>query len=522
MKALYKCRERERLPDLERIFTESETEYNQESSMLSFATYYQFRQTLNYMNINYINKNLANGSSSLDSLLDFKKLTTLEIRNDSDPNLTLFHLLQSCPNLSSLIHSSTFPIPASAAHQLADILESRKQKSFVSQFLKHIKLSIPTFTAPYVEFFAYHCPKSLNKIEITMTHSNMYTWIDTTSMDLALKFCENLQKISYVHFAFEGSGRAGTPVTLRPDSKISLFYQILGALTKRRVLESHAALYCDWRGLNTEINMCDDLELTYRYGFCYEEHSVHLPVSDDNSFGESSYQKYSLPSPSSLDQLAKLKQLTMDIQTKDIFQYLEIYLKFAKSYCPRLRYFEVYRSWKYRFATKCQNSFDSSLENMTHILIAGAQLSQGLSTSMIKFFPRVEVLNFEIDDTSLCSHVEKINVEISSFKHLHTLIIDIGKILDSERGPLFLELRYIGSNGAVQYLIKKKVEEGSEGCRYNFELVSASFMQERIDKGEKQLYYIYVVALPELARIELKNWDWSYATLDLSCAASVL
>lgn len=264
-------------------------------------------------------------------------------------------------------------------------------------------------------------------------------------MDLALKFCENLQKISFVQLAFEGSGRAETLVTLRPNSKISLFYQVLGALAKRRVFKDHTAVYCDWRGLSTEINLCSDSELVYKYGFAYEDHNVHPPVSDDHSFGESSYQKYSLSGPSSLDQLAKLEKLTMHIQTKDIYQYLEIYLKFAKCYCPGLRHFEIYRSWKYRFETNCQTSFDSSLENMTHILIAGAQFSQGLSTSITEYFPRVEVLNFEIDDTTLCPHVEKITFKLSSFKHLHTLIIDIG------------------SNGAVQYLIKKKSEKRSRG-----------------------------------------------------------
>lgn len=62
---------------------------------------------------------LCNGNSTLEPPFDFKKSTILEIRNDTDPTLTPFYLLQAFP-ISPVLYTAygTFPITADTAQQL--------------------------------------------------------------------------------------------------------------------------------------------------------------------------------------------------------------------------------------------------------------------------------------------------------------------------------------------------------------------------------------------------------------------
>ncbi|CAO3639210.1 unnamed protein product [Mucor hiemalis] len=526
MKILCNCRDRELLPQLEEVVMGNSTDgnENQELCRLEFALCYQFRYSLKHMKITYISS-LAGGSSFLDSLPDFKKLTTLEVCNDSDPDLTLFHLLQACPNLSSLAYRSSLSVPTNATQQLENMLyDLKRQKLSISHFLKHlktVKLSIPTLTTSYIEFFANHSPKSLNKVEFIFTRSDLYSWIETTSMNLALNFCETLQKLGSVRLSFESTERVvdaeARRIMQRPDSKINIFYLILGALTKGRALNNYTAIYNNRKGEHVDINIFNDSSIIYQYHLDHEDYKVPPPVSVDYSFGGPSYQDCTLPVPSSLESLASLRNFMVLTGPGEFDRLPKNYLEFVKNYCPKLKHFEIkYRRWKCRFKAACRDPLKVSLENTTHILMEGAQFTQGLFDSLIEYFPRVESLSFGID-TALDLYNEKIKFKLSNFKHLHTFIIDVEGLSGFKCDPIFLQFQYTGSDRTVQYQIKKKSKLSQDGCGYDFEPISASFMQEGIDEDEiRRTYVIYVEGLPQLAKIELKEFDAPYASLDLS------
>lgn len=96
------------LPLLEEIILHNwENPYeHRELRELKFMTFYRFKRSLKSLTSVYFKRLPNNGPRFLKMLRHFKELTTLEIYNDSDPNLTVFHLLAVCPNLSSLTNNS--------------------------------------------------------------------------------------------------------------------------------------------------------------------------------------------------------------------------------------------------------------------------------------------------------------------------------------------------------------------------------------------------------------------------------
>ncbi|CAO3639046.1 unnamed protein product [Mucor hiemalis] len=169
MQSLCHNREPEKLPLLEDINFGTTHSEDQDLRVLCFATHYLFRRSLKTITIIYANS-LNEGGKFIKSLLDFKNLRELNISNDSESDLTLFHLLQGCPNLSHLWYESTCPIPESATHQLTSILQNlANQRLSMSQFLKNLKsleLHFPEPEASYIDFFAHHCPQSLENITL--------------------------------------------------------------------------------------------------------------------------------------------------------------------------------------------------------------------------------------------------------------------------------------------------------------------------------------------------------------------
>lgn len=392
VKILFNCSERERLsPHIGEIAIENEDTRirNQDVSMMSFAVYYKYRHSLQTMDINYI-EYLANGSKFLETLPEYDRLTTLDICNYSDPKLTLFLLLQACPHLSSLTYSSTFPITVNAAQQLTDMMnKSRKSISQCHKNLSKVKLSIPALTTPYIDFFSNHSPNSLNSVELNLTKSNLYSWIDSMSLAVVINFCSSLKRFSHVKLGFKKTEHS---VLQGPDTEINIFYRILHALTKGRKISGHKATYNYKFGDDMHIEVCNDSDVIYHYCFDKNECMVRLPSYNAHNY----HQNYMLPITSSTDQLAVIEDFILNIKSTDFYLHLSNYLEFAKNYCPRLKRFEIFNGWRYCFRASCTVSFDSSLEKMTHVHLVGAQYSQQLFCTLADYFPWMETMFFQI------------------------------------------------------------------------------------------------------------------------------
>lgn len=506
---------------------------------LNFALSHRFRHSLKAMTITYV-EDLDDGSSFLKTLPDFTSLRSLDVVvNDTDPNLTLFHLLRACPSsVASITYECRLrTTPVDPTEELAILRESKEDLSLLKN-LTHIKLTLSTITTAYIDFFANHSPQGLTSIDLSATQTNMYTWIDTISMDVALKFCRSLQKFSSVKMKFthfnRDNNRAAVGVEAsralnrrRDAAQIDIFYHILDALVRGRDLKSTTAVYNSRHVAGESFNIVNGLGIMYQYR-----------LDDDDDSGVYSclarrFQDCTLPTPSSslsLAHLAQLKQITVQSGYGEIDCLPANFLDFVKRYCPKLKHFELQpQIIGHRFQAVCRDPIRSSLENATHVLMENAVYSQALFDSVNEYFPRVESLSFGIDNTTLYMPNAKLEFNLSKFKHLDTFIINIEKfpVNDNTGDLVFIEFCYTESKRMMRYLVKKMpaVPDGNESA-YEFQPIistTTTSPQEQVDPFEKRhTYVIHVEGLPRLSSIQVKDPHSAPSILDLSQVSSVL
>lgn len=484
---------------------------------LEYALYHRFRHSLKVMTITYV-KDLVEGSHFLKVLPDFTHLRSLDFYNDTDPNLTLFHLLRACPNVTSLTYNSPLPTSREATKKLARVLgNSKEELSLLKnlQKLANFKLILPTITTPYIDFLANHTPQSLTSIELLTTETHLSTWIDSVSIDVAIKFCKSLQKFSSIKMKFVNyyGGRAivaeSSPAMHSEYSQIDVFYLILDALTTGRDLcSNHTAIY------SSDSFAIENFEITNGVGVMYQ---YHLPKETGT---HDRYQECAPPVPSSslsLKQIAQIKKITFKTSTRDIVHLPVNSLNFVKRYCPELKHFELQPQIRgCSLQLVCRDPLRLSLENTTHVYMEGANFSQALSDSVNEYFPHVQSLSFG-NSTSWFTPVANLEFELSEFKHLDTFIIDIEKCPVDAGDLIFIEFRYTGSKNKMQYQVKKvSTVTGRSGNTLEFQPVSTFPPQDKLGAVEKRTTcIIYIEGPPQLASIQVKDPDSATSTLDL-------
>lgn len=521
-KILVNYQGREQLPAVEDFNMKNELNQDATLRKLDFALYYRFLHSLKVMTISYI-QDVVDGSDFFKTLPYFTSLRSLDVLNDADPNCTLFHLLRACPNITSLTYSSPLPTSNDVTEKLEGVLRESKEGLLLLKNLEYLNLTLPTITTPYIDFFVDYSPQSLSSIKLLTTGTYMYTWIDNISMDVALKFCESLQKFSSVRMEFTNYNR-DRPVDVeagrasqRENLKIDIFYRILDALTKGRKLNINTVIYNSKAIAGEVFDIVDGLGIMYQY---------HL---NDDYGGFSrlgrKFQDCTLPVPSSsasLNQLAQLEKILFKSGYGEIDCLPTSFLDFIKRYCPELKHFELQPQMiGRRLQATCRDSSKSSLENTTHVILEKAVHSQALLESVNEYFPRVESLSFGIGNIMYIPNA-KLEFNLSKFKCLNTFIIDIEEFPVNTSDSVIIELHFTGSKRMVQYLVKKvPVEAGCNGSVYEFQPASISFVQKKIGKVKKQRsYVIRIEGLPQLASIQVKDPYSATSLLNLSHVSS--
>lgn len=489
------------LPPLEEIVTEKEylEDEDEASRQLKFEACYRFRHSLKCMTVIYID-NLRSGKSFVESLSDFSRLERLEIYNDTDPDLTLFHLLEACPSLSTLTYTSTFEPPEDAMQQLEGMIQKLKnENSSISHFvknLKKLKLVIPWLTAPYMNFFIKHKPKSLDHVIIQSKQMGMYGWVMSETIDAVLDFCKSLQKLNSVTLSFDEE-------SVIDHGEIDIFYQVLDTLTGSREFQTRWAIHKDREELNSsgvEIEI-DGTELYYEYCFDIEEFICDYA-------GESSQ-----PTPSALS----LKQLALvtkfHIWTEDYFFESSgvpyFYLEYARKFLPKIRFFQYQNTSKNCFLEAECLFNDQSLQKMTQVSLQGYAYPQVALNDIPAYFPRIETLSFVLDFQN-----EEANFELSSFEHLHTLILGVEYISHCKNGPVFFQYMNINQQ-ATLYLLKTRKAQNGDVIGINFESVSADKTQQLLERSDTYGCIITVQGANQLKKVELKHYDRTYANIEL-------
>ncbi|CAO3653667.1 unnamed protein product [Mucor hiemalis] len=479
------------MPLLEEIvmnYIEYEDWDQEEQRALRFAVYRHFRQSIKRLDIICIE---AREKKFIRSLADFTSLKTLDLHNDSDPDVTIFSLFQACPNLSYLSYCSNLSIPANAAQQLTKVIRDMKGRP-ISHFLKYLKvmkLFIPTLTTLYIDFIINHIPKSLNDIEIKQSLISLDKWIDVTTLDVALNLCKSLQKLSTVRLAFINEGAMN-------GEKIDLFYQILAVLTENREFHNCSALHkarLDVDHLGVDIRIAESI-LSYQYYVGSEDHGRNIAT------------------PSDLSQLSKVNTFKISTVINNPYSLPKNYLEYVKKHCPRLTRFHVcdYK-WDYFLKAECLDLSKPSIYNMTHITLDRVQYTQKLVDDLMDYFPKTKVLNFGVDGL----HTETTNIRFNllKFKCLHTLIIKLQIGPRSPPGSFFL--RYMNNKRRLShYSLENYVEWRRHGDKNenSFRFISADDMQEGLqDEKMKNKFAIHVEGQQQLVKIKLMIGDRTYA-----------
>lgn len=487
MKVLDTC-EPERMPPLEEIimgFNYNERHF-EDLCRLNFAVSYKLRHSLRHITVWNIN-GLTEEKSFMETLVDFKSLKTLIVFNHSDLNITILRLLQACPNLSCLEYTSNLSNREDRAQHKPHTLKGRPVLPH-AKYLKKLKLAIPRMTTLYKDFFEYHSLESLEDVEIYTSKLGLYNWISAAGTNIIQNFCKSLQKFKSVRLTFADEG-------LVDSKKIDLFYEVLNAFRGQREFRHHSIVHrartmYDGKGVDIRIT---GSKIQYTYCFKIEDH-----------------QNSNITAPSDLNQLAKVDTFKVLVDYEDMHGIPTKYLDHVKRYCPSLTEFYIdCDSWDYFFKAECLDRTKPSVENMTHMVVDGPEVTQEVLDSLFCYFPKIEVLNLGVYDGS---KKEKISFNLSKFQHLHTFIIDLRGHSRLPAGPFVLE--YMDGKRLLNYFLY--LEWFGQG-RNSFDRISDDMMQEELEgAGKDDTYVFHVKGPPQLAKLELRKNRVAYASTDFT------
>ncbi|GAA5809718.1 hypothetical protein MFLAVUS_003131 [Mucor flavus] len=167
-----------------------------------FSVYYKFRNSITVIGLFY-DRNAINFDSQqiniINSLTQFKKLTTLILWNNYDTNLTPFQIQDNCSNLTHLGFVSDHPISESATRRVLDN-NRRINLNFISS-MAYFYLRLPSLSATYTRYLVDYFPNHLKYLTI-ISHQNILKWFDIVGMELALRLMEKTGRIKETTIAF--------------------------------------------------------------------------------------------------------------------------------------------------------------------------------------------------------------------------------------------------------------------------------------------------------------------------------
>lgn len=466
---------------------------------LKFITCYHFRHSLKTLTAVYFKELPRNGPRFLKMLRKFKKLTTLEIYNDSDPDLTVFHLFAVCPNLSSLTYNSKIDISEDAAQQqLTSLLqELHARNSSAPHFLrrlKRLKLTLRAMPRVYIDFFLNHCPENLDDVDIFFAYHTLHQWMKITPVEHIHHLCKILRDKHTARLRYGDDSSE----TVRAKVRVNEFFQLWKILAGERVFSKRSLAY----HYSCDVELFD---IDFRFiGSEFTCHHILDRLSD-------------VPVPSDKEQLAKVNAFMLIVESMYQCRFPWSYLKFVKKYCPQLREFRMHNcSWLVDqhcwdntsnvFRAESAISSISTLEggmanDMTRIRIRRSEFTEEVVDGMAEYFPKMEVLtvagnygkNFE---------GMKLTFELSKLKHLRNFVIETKRFQNLSCGPVLIQ--YKNNTRTVCY----SFEQGLNLLDYDFagrplKLISPEVMQKEVETNEK--FALFIEGPDQLTGLELRS-----------------
>ncbi|CAO3639201.1 unnamed protein product [Mucor hiemalis] len=437
------------LPCLEKITVAHDAQFRED---LYFEAQYKFRRTLKHVHLLYnFDSQFVFQRSILSMLSEFESLEELVFVNEKLPLLTLFTLLETCPNLHSLTFKSKFDVAEEDVsgylnHVLQAIDRSDSTPSMYFGNLKALVITIPYFTESYINYLIEHCPASLRQLEITFTEEDFYNWIEDISLDTVLRLAERMSKVLKAKIASDQSvgctKREGVP---REDSKINVFHKVLSALQGKNPSKKCIGLYQDTN--YPGVSLLSDKTTSYVGYDYFLDHKDYGIDKKDKGEDLVRYTQIPVPDLGLIAGPSTTTEIRFMIQRAYFVQLPTVQLKHAEKYFTQLNCFQA----KYlvptckMIATQRDTRTKSRLSEMTSCELKGASLSQQSLDDLALFFPKLEILKYEIANYSQPSRKLKdfMYINLSKMYHLKGFILELkDMVLLQQRHMLFFDVSF--------------------------------------------------------------------------------
>lgn len=486
-------------PDiLQRIEEITNLTYHKPYQELHFSACYNFRQTITRLVV-FPNDYLINGvqHNFLHYLPQFSQLTHLSIYNDREKDLTIFDILQTCPNLISLKYTSYFPVPDRAKFlfegMTANLLSPTATATTTAaetgsllyncnKRLQVLDLNVPALTEPYVLYITHYTPLNLNNVTIHIQGADFHNWIHNP---LVLQLAHRLSTVKnlQIHASPEIS-----PHTLL-ETRMNRFYKFIIALEGQRNLYCEAT-FSKSRSSETMIEIQDNSYMTFTCGIV------------DN--GQISLVGVDIESIKGPEIIHSLKFMIFQ-RDKSIPEKI---LKYAHKSCPRLRLLNIDCIYPYYnlkvWAPACEED-DGELHDeegkrrkygdkrkwfllsppkantrLTHLCLEDLTLSQDLLDELSGYLPAIEMikcfgpLGCTKDDANVLCNGSSLNLTV--FQHLKSFYFDVRNIKMMKYDYVFIQFDIVDTSTSWCYRLTTKQDPEEDEQEYSVTLTTMAFM----------------------------------------------
>ncbi|KAG2199736.1 hypothetical protein INT47_012872 [Mucor saturninus] len=196
------------------------------------ALRYKYRATIVSISIIYQDMSCI-GTEKFDKTLDYLKqfpsLKKLTLTGNYDSKVTIFDILKSCPNLTSLDYGLAL---RDTEEEIGALLNDPANRNALSN-LKELVLncSIP---AGYIKYLTECDLTQLSKLEIPYG-LDLYDWVNDVKLENLLKFFNRLSTLDTTDMCFLPN--VDEPRNTRSDeTKMTIFFKLVNALKGKKDL----------------------------------------------------------------------------------------------------------------------------------------------------------------------------------------------------------------------------------------------------------------------------------------------
>ncbi|KAI8051721.1 hypothetical protein BDF21DRAFT_404257 [Thamnidium elegans] len=190
-----------------------------------FSTCFRFCGTLTSLCFQYTeatNDYNYRSMDILDILSQFKNLKQLTFHNTYRTELIMFRLQELCPQLTELAFTSVIISSEMVVHGLSD------QRIKLNKSLRHLNISLPSLSITFTGYLTRYLEDWIHTVNIEVTYSGIYDWLEDVGMDAALKLMKKLGQLNDVCIFFLRSyntRRTG----LTSETKMTRWFQVVNA-----------------------------------------------------------------------------------------------------------------------------------------------------------------------------------------------------------------------------------------------------------------------------------------------------